>query len=1190
MQAAKLLRVELRDFKSFSGEHVIGPFSKFSGIVGPNGSGKSNILDALAFCLFLDPTPRSENYVHKGQNEEESASSCAVRVTVEDGEGHEHTFERQFGADDHFFVDGEVAEDQDAYIEAVRRAGILPLSFVKQNEVDEIARKSPMELTQFLEEMSGSAEFAARYDKLKLKSESRQEAVNLLDKRRRAAINEKRHIGARVDEATRYRELSAEETRVMLESSLFQLYHTNEKVKATSKELQEKRNELNDLQSQTKNIGLKLQILQRQENDTSAKLAATTKELTEMENKLKEMNAERVMKEEACRRLKESIATAENAITSNERAAKDRESNIEQMTRECEQIEAELAAMPQAEDLEKLILEYETLRDQSNRQFSEQTKELKLAVQERTAAKETLDDLLRQKKNLEATKERSEEMLRNTSEELAKAKQKLQRVTKEVTDALDERKVLQLSKERDEHDQEKLLEQKRKLDNEYDDIKRTTKADKRREQLNNAISQMRWISGVYGRFLDLVRPVNKKYNTAVVVGCGELADAIIVKDREVSKKCIKFLREKQSSFSAQFLPLSALAVTKKPVSIKGAIPLSDALQYDKMFKPAVDYVCGSKQVCETLKQAINISRSHKVRVITYNGDIVGGAVLTGGTTGERPVLNDISGIENELKEIEARLDKLGEQIEKNASDIQAIDEKLMSLEPQKSQLEQRVSDLSHKVKVREVDIRSTERAIKEKTSDIAKAEKDLEEKELRVQTVDLKVSATDEKVFAEFCKKAGVTDIRQFEVTRLQDYEERYAKRLQLQGRLAQLRDQIAAETRRDPMKANERIAGEKENNEHEYQASKQRLAELQQESADLKVQVEAVRKTWNSLRDEDKAHNEKLQQKRRKLRQRNDDLAQANDLITSVEHEHETASQTLSSILQQCDISNIQIPYLEEPEMPIENTPSSFSQIQLDKNKADKINFKAVLSAAKMYIHGDQIDREIRKYEDELAKIRSELSQIRPDLKSDQRIQDVEKELKEMEDKQEALRKKATSAKRKFAEVKQKRRDRFMALYDALDSSIDRVYKRLTRMRDQPNRSGTAYLALEDTEEPYLGGVKFTAMPPHKRFRDLEQLSGGEKAIASLALIIALQKHLKAPFILMDEPDASLDKLNLRSAASALRALSDDSQILSVSLRDRFFEHADILVGVYRDDEDSSGVATLDLTSSTTTSLTMEV
>ena len=55
------------------------------------------------------------------------------------------------------------------------------------------------------------------------------------------------------------------------------------------------------------------------------------------------------------------------------------------------------------------------------------------------------------------------------------------------------------------------------------------------------------------------------------------------------------------------------------------------------------------------------------------------------------------------------------------------------------------------------------------------------------------------------------------------------------------------------------------------------------------------------------------------------------------------------------------------------------------------------------------------------------------------------------------------------------------------------------TRMRCSVHPlGGTAYLSLESTEEPFAGGIKFTAMPPTKRFRDMEQLSGGEKVRCS--------------------------------------------------------------------------------------------
>jgi structural maintenance of chromosome 1 len=49
--------------------------------------------------------------------------------------------------------------------------------------------------------------------------------------------------------------------------------------------------------------------------------------------------------------------------------------------------------------------------------------------------------------------------------------------------------------------------------------------------------------------------------------------------------------------------------------------------------------------------------------------------------------------------------------------------------------------------------------------------------------------------------------------------------------------------------------------------------------------------------------------------------------------------------------------------------------------------------------------------------------------------------------------------------------------------------------------------LQLTLLKEPYLGGLKYHAMPPMKRFRDMEQLSGGEKTVAALALLFAIHR-----------------------------------------------------------------------------------
>jgi hypothetical protein len=68
----------------------------------------------------------------------------------------------------------------------------------------------------------------------------------------------------------------------------------------------------------------------------------------------------------------------------------------------------------------------------------------------------------------------------------------------------------------------------------------------------------------------------------------------------------------------------------------------------------------------------------------------------------------------------------------------------------------------------------------------------------------------------------------------------------------------------------------------------------------------------------------------------------------------------------------------------------------------------------------------------------------------------------------------------------------------------------------------------LENQEEPFLHGVKFTAMPPTKRFRDMDQLSGGERTVAALGLLFAIHSFHPSPFFVLDEVDAALDNTNV--------------------------------------------------------------
>ena len=126
----------------------------------------------------------------------------------------------------------------------------------------------------------------------------------------------------------------------------------------------------------------------------------------------------------------------------------------------------------------------------------------------------------------------------------------------------------------------------------------------------------------------------------------------------------------------------------------------------------------------------------------------------------------------------------------------------------------------------------------------------------------------------------------------------------------------------------------------------------------------------------------------------------------------------------------------------------------------------------------------------------------------------------------------------------------------------------------------GTAYLTLENSEEPYLEGIKYHAMPPMKRFRDMEQLSGGEKTVAALALLFSIHSYRPSPFFVLDEIDAALDNTNVWKVAKYIKKYAGPSfQFIVISLKNTLFQKSEALVGIYRDqNESSSKCLTLDL------------
>ena len=118
----------------------------------------------------------------------------------------------------------------------------------------------------------------------------------------------------------------------------------------------------------------------------------------------------------------------------------------------------------------------------------------------------------------------------------------------------------------------------------------------------------------------------------------------------------------------------------------------------------------------------------------------------------------------------------------------------------------------------------------------------------------------------------------------------------------------------------------------------------------------------------------------------------------------------------------------------------------------------------------------------------------------------------------------------------------------------------------------GNASLTVENEDEPYLGGIRYFATPPLKRFKDMEYLSGGEKTMAALALLFTINSYQPSPFFVLDEVDAALDITNVERIAHYIkRNANPNAQFIVISLKNAMFEKSQSLVGVFREQQENS-------------------
>jgi chromosome segregation protein len=128
---------------------------------------------------------------------------------------------------------------------------------------------------------------------------------------------------------------------------------------------------------------------------------------------------------------------------------------------------------------------------------------------------------------------------------------------------------------------------------------------------------------------------------------------------------------------------------------------------------------------------------------------------------------------------------------------------------------------------------------------------------------------------------------------------------------------------------------------------------------------------------------------------------------------------------------------------------------------------------------------------------------------------------------------------------------------------TFDNLHAKFKEIFSSISTKGEASLTLENEEKPLEGGVDINVKISGNKKLDIRSLSGGEKTMAALAFIFAIQEYNPASFYLLDEVDAALDKHNSEKLSRLIANYSNNAQYIVISHNDSIITDANQIYGV---------------------------
>ena len=1178
-------------------------------------------MDAISFVLGvrsvhlraseLKDLIYSENALndnHEISYHEDVPTRASVMAVIEDTKHTEHRFQRivNANASTEYRYNGRITTYA-SYNAKLEQLNILVKTrnfLVFQGDVESVAEQCSKDLSDLMDQISGSRTLKNEYDEARISYEEAAEQLTALVSKRKLLQNELRQVRQHKEAFDRFGALKNEVHNHTIQKILWRLYHINEIIEIhtdwieahasrgeqAQKRLHEKEQMLSEARSMLGSVQQKKLDLENERKQANRSLDGIRPEKDRLIERIEHVNRKLQQAQFLYKQAEKDHDTLKESLKRLESDAELVQTCSDKMKAEQEAALAATSIKLNETDLQN----YHDLKLKSQStvvQERSQMEQLQRKIREKQTSLDVHQDRIQ---DMESKLERLEQLLASLSETQAELATREPESAEKLGRAKSILSTLQSKKESISSREKQLNEALVGCYNRLLRMGQDQRVHEREARLRESLRSLRTIfPGVHGRLLDLCKPTQRKYELAIATALGRNAEAVVVNHEKTAVECIEYLRNQRAG-QATFIPLDTIQT--KPINdrLRSLSPQArlaiDVIQYAPVIERAVSYACGNAMVCDTLDVARNIcyERAQRVKAVTLDGTIIHKTgMITGGPSMQETVKKwddqELQGVQrerdrcmSELKELQQQKYVLEEEDELVAS-VTRAQASLQSIRAEQADVMRQTQDAQSEC--------AAIISQKKKTQDmIDKLNEDMSQLRSQMSDIEHTIHAADDDIFTEFCERIGVANVREYEANQLHISQALNVATQQYQRQLARIAHQRTFAEQQVKNTA-DRLAFIKASMEKERQRIPRLEEELQncensiKKYREIKARIQA---SFEAMQEEHDEKTETVNERRKALfhvmrdvEAHRKEVAERNDEIAQLDTERANLfrrcrMEALDLPLESGDLANV--PLEEDVSMPVSEADNA---VQVCRQYYITVDFSR-LSDAERTDRGSGKEYELQSRID-LA--REEMEKLTPSTSTAERLDKLEKELKMCEHEIDSGREQVRESRDEFQLIKKQRSDLFMKAYHHIADRIDGVYKDLTKTKMAP-MGGVAYLTLEDTDEPFRAGIRYHAMPPMKRFRDMDQLSGGEKTMAALALLFAIHTYQPAPFFVLDEVDAALDAQNVANVSHYIREhASDRFQFIVISLKASLYERSQGLVGVYRDQEaHSSASVTLDL------------